>query len=255
MIFFSANSIDWDYTSLEIFSLDPILSTITLFERAWACSPFQNQRSLRMSSKKTGPAHAGKWQKFAEQEAQQEKINIEDIDAEPDFSTAEAKQPDGLTYPSHEELEQQLNALEMQLAEYKDVAIRAKAEADNARRRAERDVQDAHKFGGKKILTDLLPVVDSLVRGLEGPEPQDPQAQSYRQGMTLTLDILEKTLEKHGVQAIAPAKGEAFDPARHEAMSMQPDPQAKSNTILQVLQKGYELNGRVIRAAMVIVAA
>lgn len=201
-----------------------------------------------MSSKKSNPAGADKWQKFAEQDIDQEKINIEEVD------NVDAS-PEGLAYPTHEELEQQLNVLEMQLSEYKDAAIRAKAEADNVRRRAERDVQNAHKYGSEKLLNDLLPVVDSLVRGLEGPEPEDAQAQSYRQGMMLTLDILEKMLEKHGVQVINPAIGETFNPELHEAMSMQPSPEAKPNTILHVLQKGYELNGRVIRAAMVTVAA
>lgn len=208
-----------------------------------------------MGSKKSGPAGADKWQKFAEQEATQDKINIDEVDEFDPEAEPVAAEREGLSYASHEELEQQLNKLDMQVAEYKDAAIRAKAEADNVRRRAERDVQKAHKYGSEKLLNDLLPVVDSLVRGLEGPEPQDKQAQSYREGMILTLDILEKTLEKHGVQVIDPAKGEAFNPERHEAMAMQPDPKAKSNTILQVLQKGYELNGRVIRAAMVMVAA
>lgn len=203
-----------------------------------------------MSSKKTHDAGHDKWQKFAEQEQGREKVAQDENDMHDADASAE-----GLTYPTHQELEQELNSLEAQLAEYKDVAIRAKAEADNIRRRAERDVQKAHKFGSEKLLGDLLPVLDSLVRGLEAPEPSDKQAQSYREGMMLTLGLLEKTLEKHGVSAIDPQQGDAFNPERHEAMSMQADPNAQSNTILQVLQKGYELNGRVIRAAMVIVAA
>lgn len=206
-----------------------------------------------MSSKKTDKRDTGRWEKFAQEQEEQPKIDVEADDVPDLHETPE--RTEGLGYASHEELEQELNALEMQLAEYKDAAVRAKAEADNVRRRAERDVEKAHKFGSEKLLSDLLPVVDSLVRGLEGAEPQDPQAKSYREGMMLTLDILEKTLLKHGVKVIDPTQGEPFNPELHEAMSMQPDPNAKPNTILQVLQKGYELNGRVVRAAMVMVAS
>ncbi|PHQ81261.1 MAG: nucleotide exchange factor GrpE [Coxiella sp. (in: Bacteria)] len=198
-----------------------------------------------MSKKKSEDPKEKKWQEFAERIP-------EDAADEPIFEdepVAEAADK-GDNGPSHEALEQELNALEMKLAEYKDTAIRAKAEADNVRRRAERDVQNAHKFGTEKLLTDLLPVVDSVVRGMEGMSADDPG----REGMALTLSLLEKTLEKHGVKVIHPELGEAFNPDKHEAVTMQAAPDAESNTILQVLQNGYELNGRVVRAAMVIVA-
>jgi molecular chaperone GrpE len=211
-----------------------------------------------MSSKKIDEPEGSKWEQFAkEQKEEPQKINIDEAGDPDDFLDLDEppKRSEGLNYPSHEELEQQLNALEMQVSEYKDAAVRAKAEADNVRRRAERDVEKAHKFGSEKLLVDMLPVVDSLVRGLEAAEPQDAQAKTYRDGMVLTLDILEKTLQKHGIKVIDPAKGEPFNPELHEAMSMQPGSGAKANTVLQVLQKGYELNGRVIRAAMVMVAS
>ena len=210
-----------------------------------------------MTKKKQPEATPDKWQQFSEeQEAQPDKINLDDSDAQDDLLDPEKPKQaaDGLTYPSHQELEQQLNALEMQIAAYKDTAVRAQAEVDNMRRRAERDVQNAHKYSSEKLLSDLLPVLDSLVRGLEGATPQDAEAKSYYDGMAMTLDILEKTLQKHGVKAIDPARGDAFNPQMHEAMSMQPDPEAQPNTVLQVLQKGYELNGRIVRAAMVMVA-
>ncbi len=215
-----------------------------------------------MAKNKSQDPKSNKWQEFAEQQ-----VDIDTDDAKRLFEDEQAsgettpdlkesnKPQSGLTYPSHEELEQELNALEMRIAEYKDAAIRAKAEAENTKRRAERDVQNAHKYGNEKILTDMLPVVDSLVRGLEGQEPTDPAAKALREGMQLTLNLFEKTLEKHGIAIIDPVKGDVFNPELHEAMSMQADPDAQSNTVLQVLQKGYELNGRVIRAAMVIVAS
>lgn len=209
-----------------------------------------------MSKKKSSQSQNDKWQTFAEQQAEEAEM-LKDTAPEandgPELVDPEvaAESRAGLDYPSHEALEQELNALEMKVSEYKDQAIRAKAELENVRRRAERDVQQAHQYGSSKLLNDLLPVMDSILRGLEGCQPNDPHAE----GMKLTLDLLEKTLERHGVSIIDPALGEPFNPETQEAMSMQPAQGAKSNTVLQVLQKGYELNGRVLRAAMVIVAS
>lgn len=197
-----------------------------------------------MSEKKVPGADDDKWKQFAEQQ----------VDADSEEATEEAA-AEGLSYASHDEPEQELNKKDIALAEYKDAAIRAKAEMENIRRRAERDVQNAHKFGSEKLLSDMLPVLDGLVRGLEGETPSDPHAKALREGMELTLDLFEKTLAKHGLEAICPEQGDAFNPELQEAVTMQPDPSAKSNTVLQVLQKGYQLNGRVLRAAMVIVAA
>lgn len=179
-----------------------------------------------------------KWQEFAEQEPEPEPEEVHE----------------GLELVSREELEKGLNEMEHQVDEYKDAAIRAKAELENIRRRSERDIGNAHKYGNEKLLSALLPVMDSLTRSLEGPELQDPHLKSMREGMELTLDLFEKTLEKFGVETTNPEPGEAFNPEQHEAMSMQDGPGAESNTVLQVVQKGYLLNGRVLRAAMVVVA-
>lgn len=157
---------------------------------------------------------------------------------------------EGLEFTSRSDLEDQLTAMETQMNEYKDKFLRQQAEFENFRKRAERDVQNAHKFGVEKLLGDLLPVIDSLERGLEGVEKND----AHFQGIQLTVEMFSKTLQKYGVSIINPAPGENFDPTRHEAMSMQPNPEFSSNSIIQVLQKGYELNGRTLRAAMVIVA-
>lgn len=180
-----------------------------------------------------------KWREFAE-----EQENSED---------AFEELPE-IDFPSRDNLEDQLTAMEKKVDEYKDKAMRAHAEMENFRRRAERDVEKAHKFGNEKLLVDLLPVVDSMIRGLESPESHDPHVKSMREGIGLTLDLLHKTLSKHGVKTIDPEPGEVFNPELHEAMSAVQDPNAKPNTIVQVVQKGYELNGRVLRAAMVIVA-
>ncbi len=185
---------------------------------------------------------SAKWENFVK--------NLED-----DKDSPEADKAEGLTYPSHEELDQQINALEIKLNDYKEQALRAQAEMENVRRRAERDVQNEREYSNRRILTDLLPVVDSLKRGLEGKESVEQASQALREGMVLTLGVLEKVLERHGVTAIIPEKGETFNPTLHEAMSMQPNPGAKANTILQVLQNGYQLSARVIRPAMVIVVS
>lgn len=145
--------------------------------------------------------------------------------------------------------------LEKQLETAKDQVARAQAELANNRRRMEEDVAKARKFGAERLIAELIPVVDSLIRGMHGEWSDDPHVQSMRQGMQLTLDLLHKMLEKNGVSLIDPQVGELFNPMLHEAMSVRPDPKVEPNTVLEILQKGYSLHGRVIRAAMVIVSA
>lgn len=161
----------------------------------------------------------------------------------------------GLDYPSRRELEDRLTALEKEIYEYKDKALRAQAMLDNVNRRAERDIEKAHKYGTEKLLLEILPVLDSLSRALEGKEPKETQAKSMYEGIKLTSDMLVKVLKKFGIQEINPKAGDTFDPAIHEAMSTIPVADQNAHTIVRVLQKGYQLNGRVVRAAMVIVAA
>jgi molecular chaperone GrpE len=161
-----------------------------------------------------------------------------------------------LGFASPAELEEQLNAKERELAEAKDQLMRARAEVDNVQRRAEREVSNAFKYSTNKLLGEFLPVVDSLVRGLEGSAKLEGlQVQAMREGMQLTLDLLEKTLDKHGVKAINPEAGEAFNPEMHEAMSAIPNSGFPPNSVVQVLQKGYQLHDRVLRAAMVMVSS
>lgn len=191
---------------------------------------------------------ANKWQQIDEDAVSNETEQVLD-DVQDD-----AEQAESLDFPSHQQLEDQLTAAEQKAAEFKEKMILAHAELDNVRKRSERDVQNAHKFGVEKLLGDMLPVIDSLTRALEGPEPTDAQAQAMHQGIELTLDLFEKTLTKYGVEVISPEAGEAFNPEQQEAMSMQPGTGLEPNSVVQVLQKGYLLNGRVLRAAMVIVS-
>ncbi len=193
------------------------------------------------------PNSADKWQKIA-QEAESQ---IDENETQADTGTEEESR---LDYPTRQQLEDQLTSMERNVEEYKKQVLLAKAELENVRRRAERDISNERKYGVEQLLQSLLPVVDGLVRGLESQDPQDSKIKAIRDGMQLTLDILHKVLIKFGVEIIDPQPGEPFDPKLHEAMGMRHDPNAKPNTILQVLQKGYQLHGRVLRAAMVMVA-
>lgn len=138
-------------------------------------------------------------------------------------------------------------------AELQDQALRVAAEMQNVRRRAERDVENAHKYALDKFGADLLPVVDSLERGLQAAG-SDESTQAVREGVELTLRILTDVLRKHGLEVVE-SIGQPFNPSLHEAMSMVPSPDHAPNTVMAVLQKGYTLNGRLVRPAMVVVAA
>ena len=188
-----------------------------------------------------------KWREFSERDEGHEAV--EPADAE--HLIAE----DGAEGMMDNASRDKLGLLEKQVDFLKDQYARSQAELENMRRRMEQEVSKARKFGVERLVSDLVPVAESLSLGLDGMKSEDPAVKLLRQGSELTLDMLHKLLEKNGVVVINPQPGDAFDPSLHEAMSMVPNPDAKSNTVLQVLQKGYALHGRVIRAAMVIVAA
>lgn len=131
----------------------------------------------------------------------------------------------------------------------------ARAETENVRRRAERDVESAHKFALEKFVRELLPVKDSLELGLAAAEGEQAELAKIREGMALTLKVFTAVLEKFGVQAVDPTpKGDKFNPEFHQAMAMQETSDVEPNTVLTVYQKGYLLNERLIRPAMVVVS-
>jgi molecular chaperone GrpE len=130
--------------------------------------------------------------------------------------------------------------------------LRAAAELDNVRKRAARDVDNAHKFALENFGRELLAVVDSLEMGLAAVDNAD--AQSLREGSEATCKLLKGTLERFGIDEIDP-EGEPFDPELHEALSMMPSPNVEPGSVAQVVQKGYALNGRLLRPARVIVAS
>lgn len=142
-------------------------------------------------------------------------------------------------------------AARMQAAEER--ALRLQAEMDNLRKRTEREIENAHKYGVERLLTELLPVIDSMELGLNAAEEKSADVASTREGMELTARMLRSAMEKFGVEPLDPA-GEPFDPDAHQAISMQPGNGTPANTVLTVVQKGYRLNGRLVRPAMVVVA-
>ena len=150
--------------------------------------------------------------------------------------------------PLRAELDNALAAAE----KHKDEALRALAEVENTRKRAEKDVEAAHKFGIEKFVHELLPVKDSMDLGFDAANSAD-DVEALKEGMALTLKMFDDALEKRGVKAIDPV-GESFDPEFHQAMTMEESVEVEPGKVLRVMQKGYSLNDRLIRPAMVVVA-
>ena len=140
-----------------------------------------------------------------------------------------------------------------QVAKANDQVLRVQAEMQNVRRRAERDVESAHKFALDKFAADLLPVVDNLERALAAIDAADEGQKSVAEGLELTLKSFVEVLARYKIEAIDPA-GQPFDAELHQAVSMVPNPDLEANTVMDVFQKGYTLNGRLVRPAMVVVS-
>lgn len=149
-----------------------------------------------------------------------------------------------------DKLEAEIAQLRKQVADQQDAMLRIKADAENARRRASQDVEKAHKFALEKFANDLLPVVDNLERALGFIDKDNDTMNSVAEGVELTLKSFLDTVEKFGVQQLDP-QGQPFNPEQHQAMSMMETADVAPNTVTFVMQKGYELNGRLLRPAMV----
>lgn len=142
---------------------------------------------------------------------------------------------------------------EKKAAENYELALRTKAEADNIKRRMENDVSNARKFGIEKFAQELLPVVDSLELGLAATADDNASVEKFREGSEMTIKMFMAAVQKFGVEVVDP-QGEKFNPELHQAMSMQESADAEPNTVITVFQKGYTLQGRLMRPAMVIVS-
>jgi len=140
-----------------------------------------------------------------------------------------------------------------QHAEQKDSVVRAAADVDNMRRRAAQDVEKAHKFALEKFANELLPVIDNLERAIEFSDKENETLKPLLEGIDMTVKSFNDAVAKFGVEIVNP-QGEQFNPDFHQAMSIQPSNDVTPNTVLAVMQKGYTLNGRLLRPAMVMVS-
>jgi len=145
---------------------------------------------------------------------------------------------------------EQIALAEKKAEENWELLLRTRAEMENLRKRTEKDLENAHKYGMEKFVHEMLPVKDSMEMGIAA---QDVTVESLHEGMQLAMNMFNTTFEKLGVNEIDPLN-EAFDPELHQAMTMQENNEVEPNTVIAVMQKGYALNGRLVRPAMVVVS-
>lgn len=211
--------------------------------------------------KEISPEDAISGEVISAEESVEVEDQLDDADSHPDpdaFTWDEAMETDTSAETDAEDvtiesLSEQIEVLKTAAADSLDKAVRAQAELDNVRKRTARDIQNAHKYSLDKFINELLPVLDSMELGINAAETVE-DVSSLREGMELTMKMFSTSLEKSGVSPVEPKKGDKFNPDQHEAVTMQELDDAESGTIVTTLQKGYELNGRLIRPAMVIVA-
>ena len=151
---------------------------------------------------------------------------------------------------AEDDLIARITTAEKKAEEHWDLLLRTKAEMENLRRRTQKDLENAHKFGIEKFVTELLPIMDSMELGLA---IEDASAESLREGTTMTINMISQMFEKFNIKAIDPMS-EKFNPELHQAMTAQPTDDVEPNTVMAVMQKGYVLNERLVRPAMVMVS-
>jgi len=176
-------------------------------------------------------------------------MNVEPDRADEDVVANEADEP---VAEENEDARDELTELQAKVEENWDKYLRTAAELENVRKRAARDVEHAHKFALERFAADLLAVCDSLELALAAEG--EPSVESLKEGSEVTLKLLATTMQRFGIEELDP-QGEPFDPARHEAMTMQPSDDVEPGSVVTVFQKGYALNGRLLRPARVIVAS
>lgn len=161
---------------------------------------------------------------------------------------------------THNKLQEMISTLQMQLEEAEskadenwDLLLRTRADAENVRARAEREIAKAHKYAPERVISEILQIVDSLEQGLDASDAEDTDVKTIRHGIELTLKMFLSVLEKFSVKQMNPL-GESFDSNFHEAISMQATADAEPGTVVMVMQKGYLIHDRVLRSAKVIVA-
>ncbi|WP_028024596.1 nucleotide exchange factor GrpE [Enterovibrio calviensis] len=183
--------------------------------------------------------------KIQDEELQNNTVEVQDenaLDAETDAMISRIT-----------ELEAALEASEEKVKEQQDSVLRARADVENMRRRTEQEIDKARKFALERFANELLPVIDNMERAVEMADKQDEAIKPMLEGIELTLQTMKSSVEKFGLKELNP-HGEPFNPEFHQAMSIQESAEHAPNTVMLVMQKGYELNGRVVRPAMVMVS-
>lgn len=193
-----------------------------------------------------------------EEDRQPEAENEDQGQTEVDNGSADTSDdsPDDEQTGAQTEVEKALEAALEEAEKFKDAALRAEAEMQNVRRRAERDVENAHKYGIEKFLASLFPVVDSLEKAVEAVAEASGEAdkeEAVFEGVKLCLKMFHDVLAKEKVEIVDP-HGEPFDPQYHEAITMIAHDEMEPNSVVTVVQKGYKLNERLVRPAMVVVS-
>ena len=169
-------------------------------------------------------------------------------------TAAELEEDAAETEAEENSLEKQLEDAKAQAADNLDQLMRTKAEMENIRRRSEKDVTNARKFALEKFAQELLPVIDSMEMGVAAAQDETADVAKLREGTEMTLKMFETAIEKFGIKGVHP-HGEAFNPDHHQAMTMIDSPEHEPNTVIDVMQKGYLLNERLVRPAMVVVSS
>ncbi len=188
-----------------------------------------------------------------DQETPESQIEVE---SEVENATAEEKLPHTELCEHEstiEELKKELEEARQKANDARDKAVRAQAEMENLKKRTQKELEDAHKFVLTSFSKELLPVFDSLVLGLQAATGDSEEVKKFREGSELTIKQFESLFAKFNIVAIDPL-GQPFNPEQHQAMLMQEVDGAEPNTVVNVFQKGYTLNGRLLRPAMVVVA-
>ncbi len=200
-----------------------------------------------------------------EQENQTNQTQNENVSADPinevesseEVEQVEAELSDeqaGIDWQAYaDELEKKLSAAEHTIESQKDSVLRAKADGDNAKRRAQAEIDKARKFALEKFAGELLTVVDNLERAITAVDSENEVIKPFLEGVEMTQKSLLSTLDKFGIKSVDP-QGEAFNPDQHQAMSMQENDEVPANTVIAVMQKGYLINDRLLRPAMVMVS-
>ncbi|WP_260259640.1 nucleotide exchange factor GrpE [Vibrio intestinalis] len=187
-----------------------------------------------------------------QQQADATETDVEAVGSEADIEWNEETEQDEQE-AKIAQLEAALLSSEAKVKDQQDDVLRAKAEVENMRRRTEQEIDKARKYALNKFAEELLPVIDNLERAIQAADTENEAVKPILEGVELTHKTFVDTVAKFGLKEINP-EGEAFNPEFHQAMSIQESPDHESNTVMFVMQKGYELNGRVVRPAMVMVA-